>query len=82
MSKPIPSGFPAGTLEDFSARMARVETDVSWLKRESATKTDLAELRADMFAMGTRLIKWMVGTVLTGAGVTAAVTAAALKLVG
>jgi len=32
--------------------------------------------------METRIIKWMVGTTLTGMGMTAAVTVALLKLVG
>jgi hypothetical protein len=104
MSSPAPSGFPAGILEDLSVRMARMETDVSWIKREMATKADLADLRtelkdeigsqraepkgesgsqrAEMFAMETRIIKWMVGTTLTGMGMTAAVTVALLKLVG
>lgn len=121
MSTPVPSGAPAGALEDLSVRMARVETDVSWIKREMVTKADLADvrgemarlrgelkadianlraelsgefktdigtvrgeigtLRGEMHAMETRLIKWMVGTALTCAGVAAAAATAAARLI-
>jgi hypothetical protein len=50
MSTPVPSGAPAGVLEDLSLRMARVETDVAWIKREMATKADLATLRGEIAA--------------------------------
>ena len=47
-----------------------------------ATKEDIANLRAEMSQMETRLIKWMVGSVLAGAGIAATIALVIQRLVG
>ena len=46
-----------------------------------ATKEDVANLRTDVSQMETRLIKWLVGAVLAGAGIAATITLVIQRLV-
>jgi hypothetical protein len=61
--------------------VAGLKTDVAGLKTE---KTDVAHLatKADMALQETRLIKWMIGTVVTGMAAAAAVAVAVDRLLG
>ena len=61
----------ATTEERVTALEARVE--------HLATKADLAELRADLHALETRLVKWMIG-MMFGGMVTAAAIASAVSI--
>ena len=64
-------------MEDIFKRLGNVETYVSELKAQVsailaiiphlATKTDVADLKADMAAMETAIIKWIIATVLASA---------------
>ena len=74
----VGSGSGGGDVEDILKRLGNVETLVSELKAQVsailaiiphlATKTDVADLKADMAAMETAIIKWIIATVLASAG--------------
>lgn len=49
--------------------------------RHYATKEDVANLRTDIAQSETRLIKWMVGSVLAGAAIAAAITSVIQRFV-
>ena len=65
-------------MEDILKRLGNLETDVSWLKSEVsailatiphlATKTDVTDVRTAVAAVETRIIKWIIATVLATAG--------------
>ena len=64
-------------MEDILKRLGNVETHVSELRSQVsavlaiiphlATKTDVADVRADVAALETAIIKWIVATVLASA---------------
>lgn len=64
-------------MEDILRRLGNLETLVSELRSQVsailaiiphlATKADLADLKADVAAAETAIIKWIVGTMLTSA---------------
>ena len=58
------------------ADLAEVKTEMTHL----ATKVDLAMLETRMAQMEARIVKWVVGTVITGMGVAAAVAVAVDRL--
>ena len=60
------------------ADLAEVKTEMTHL----ATKVDLAMLETRMAQMEARIVKWVVGTVITGMGVAAAVAVAVDRLLG
>jgi hypothetical protein len=74
----VGSGSGGGGVEDILKRLGNEETLVSELKAQVsailaiiphlATKTDVADLKADMAAMETAIIKWIIATVLASAG--------------
>ena len=71
------SGNGGGDVEDILRRLGNVETHVSELKSQAillATKADVADVRAavgqvkaDVAAVETAIIKWIVATVLASA---------------
>lgn len=63
------------TLEE---RVSRIEGGFEHL----ATKADVAELRGDLHALETRLMRWMVGAVLGSVSAAAAITGVVVRLVG
>ena len=66
-----------------ATRMVTLDERVSHLKGKIdslATKEDVANLRAEISQMETRLIKWMVGTVLAGMALAASLTIALQNL--
>ena len=66
-----------GDVEDILRRLGNVETDVSEVRSQVsailaiiphlATKTDVAGLKADVAALETAIIKWIIATVLASA---------------
>ena len=48
--------------------------------RHYATKADLADLRADLHALEARLIKWMLGLMLSATGLAVAIAVAVDRL--
>jgi phage shock protein A len=70
---------------EVKADVAGLKADVAGLKTDVAgLKTDVAHLatKADMALQETRLIKWMIGTVVTGMAAAAAVAVAVDRLLG
>ena len=70
---------------EVKAEVTEVKGDVAGLKTDVAgLKTDVAHLatKADMALQETRLIKWMIGTVVTGMAAAAAVAMAVDRLLG
>ena len=73
----VGSGSGGGDVEDILRRLGNVETDLSEVRSQVsailaiiphlATKTDVADLKADMAAMETAIIKWIIATVLATA---------------
>ena len=66
-----------------ATRMVTLDERVSHLEGKIdslATKEDVANLRAEMSRMETRLIKWMVGIVLAGMALAASLTIALQNL--
>ena len=63
------------TLEE---RVSRLEGGFEHL----ATKADVAELRGDLHALETRLMRWMVGAILGSVAAATAVTGVIVTLVG
>ena len=63
------------TLEE---RVSRLEGGFEHL----ATKADVAELRVDLHALETRLMRWMVGAILGSVAAATAVTGVIVTLVG
>jgi hypothetical protein len=65
-------------MAEFRTEMADVKADVA------GVKTEMAHLatKADMALQETRLIKWMIGTVVTGMAAAAAVAVAVDRLLG
>jgi hypothetical protein len=73
----VGSGSGGGDVEDILKRLGNVETHVSELRAQVsailaiiphlATKTDVADVRADVAALETAIIKWIVATVLASA---------------
>jgi hypothetical protein len=71
------SGSGGGDVEDISKRLGNVETHVSKLRSQVsvilaiiphlATKADVADVKADVAAAETTIIKWIVATVLVSA---------------
>ena len=65
-------------MEDILKRLGNLETDVSSLKAEVsailatiphlATKADVVDVRTAVAAVETRIIKWIIATVLATAG--------------
>ncbi len=54
-----------------STQIAEVRTEIADLRTEQ--RTDIAGVRTEIARLETRLIKWMVGTVLTTAALTFAI---------
>ncbi|MDE2899095.1 MAG: hypothetical protein OXO54_12315 [Chloroflexota bacterium] len=63
------------TLEE---RVSRLEGGFEHL----ATKVDVAELRGDLHALESRLLRWMVGAILGSVAAAAAVTGVIVALLG
>ena len=63
------------TLEE---RVSRLEGGFEYL----ATKADVAELRGDLHALESRLMRWIVGAMLGSVAAAAAVTGVIVALVG
>jgi hypothetical protein len=73
----VGSGSGGGDVEDILKRLGNVETHVSELRTQVsailaiiphlATKTDVADVSADVAALETAIIKWIVATVLASA---------------
>ena len=71
------SGSGGGGVEDILKRLGNVETHVSELRSQVsailaiiphlATKADVADVKADVAAVETTIIKWIVATVLASA---------------
>ena len=57
-------------------------TELEDVLKHYATKEDVAELRVDIAKLETRLIKWMVGTVILGMGVAAGVASVIQQFIG
>ncbi len=65
-------------MDDVLKRLTAVESSVSEIRTQVAamaaviphlaTKSDIGGLRGEMSALETRLIKWMIGTVIAGGG--------------
>ena len=76
-SSPVGSGSGGGDVEDILKRLGNVETHVSELRSQVsailaiiphlATKADVADVKADVAAVETTIIKWIVATVLASA---------------
>ncbi len=65
--------------------MTTVEERVSFIEGrldQFATKADIADVRTDLAALESRLIKWMVTLQLLGLGAIAAIVATAVQLLG
>ena len=65
--------------------MVSLEERISYLEGKIdslATKEDVGNLRAEQKELETRLIKWMVGTVLTGMILASSLTLVVQNLVG
>jgi hypothetical protein len=73
----VGSGSGGGDVEDILKRLGNVETHVSELRSQVsailaiiphlATKADVADVKADVAAVETVIIKWIVATVLASA---------------
>ena len=73
----VGSGSGGGDVEDILKRLGNVETHVSELRSQVstilaviphlATKADVADVKADVAAVETTIIKWIVATVLASA---------------
>ena len=71
-------GSDGGDVEDIFKRLGNVETDVSALKSEVsairatipylATKADVMDVRTAVADLESRIIKWIIATVLASAG--------------
>ena len=78
-----------GHVDDLSKRLGDVEkavvavsTKLDTALPQLATKADLHSLRSDMSAMETRILKWMVGTVISGMAVAVAMAVAIVQILG
>jgi hypothetical protein len=79
----VGSGSGGGDVEDILKRLGNVETHVSELRSQVsailaiiphlATKADVAEVKADVAAVETVIIKWIVATMLTSAALAFAI---------
>ena len=63
------------TSDQFKAGLAEVRTEIAELRTEQRTdiagvRTEIADVRTEIAALETRLIRWMVGTVLATAALT------------
>ena len=73
----VGSGSGGGDVDDILKRLGNVETHVSELRSQVsailaiiphlATKADVADVKADVAAVETVIIKWIVATVLASA---------------
>jgi len=73
----VGSGSGGGDVEDILKRLGNVETGVSELRSQVsailaimphlATKADVADVRVDLAAAETAIIKWIIATVLASA---------------
>jgi hypothetical protein len=73
----VGSGSGGGDVEDILKRSGNVESHVSELRSQVsailaviphlATKADVADLKVDVAAIETKIIKWIVATVLASA---------------
>ena len=73
----VGSGSGGGDVEDILKRLGNVETHVAELRSQVsailaiiphlATKADVADVKADVAAVETTIIKWIVATVLASA---------------
>ena len=63
---------------DSEERVSRLEGGFKHL----ATKVDVAELRGDLHALESRLMRWIVGAILGSVAAAAAVTGVIVALVG
>ena len=73
----VGSGSGGGDVEDILKRLGNLETQVSELRSQVsailaiiphlATKADVADVKADVAAVETTIIKWIVATVLASA---------------
>jgi hypothetical protein len=73
----VGSGSGGGAVDDILKRLGNVETHVSELRSQVsailaiiphlATKADVADVKADVAAVETVIIKWIVATVLASA---------------
>ncbi len=65
--------------------MATIEERVSRLEgayEHLATKADVVGLRADMARMESRLLRWMVGTIVTGMATSASIAFLIYRILG
>jgi hypothetical protein len=79
----VGSGSGGGDVDDILKRLGNVETHVSELRSQVsailaiiphlATKADVAEVKADVAAVETVIIKWIVATMLTSAALAFAI---------
>ena len=64
------SGSGGGNVEDILKRLGNVESQVSGILAiipHLATKADIADVKADVAAVETAIIKWIIATVLASA---------------
>ena len=76
----VGSGSGGGDVDDILKRLGNVEAHVSELRSQVsailaiiphlATKADVAEVKADVAAVETTIIKWIVATMLASAALT------------
>ena len=79
IAKAIRAGAEQGdhvTPDQFKAGLAELRTELAESRAEQ--RTEIAVVRTEIASLETRLIRWMVGTVLA----TGALTVAILRLVG
>ena len=79
----VGSGGGGGNVDDILKRLGSVETLVSELRSQVAailgviphlaTKADIAVLKADVAAVETAIIKWIIATMLTSAALAFAI---------
>ena len=68
----------AGQFSEIAGQVAEQRAEIAELRAEqrtdiAAVRTEIAEVRTEIANLETRLIKWMVGTVLTTAALTFAI---------
>ena len=76
-------------LENFASetreRLARIETQIGEmnmrLATSMATKEDIAELRADIYKLEVRMVKWFIFTAFAMTSVMGGIAVAAMKLI-
>ena len=74
----LPPGRTQMATATLEERVSRLEGGFEHL----ATKVDVAELRGDLHALESRLLRWMVGAILGSVAAAAAVTGVIVALLG